>query len=522
MLNTDIIRQYFPFLQDKVRINACNLSKQRIVVDNTASTQLSLPVLKSMVNAVFNYANIHRGEYDASQQTSYEFERAYNIAANFVNAKSWREIIFGRNTTEMINLVMRTIQDDIRDGDNIVVTRLEHNSNYVPWYGLQQLLKRRTSPVNIDIRVVNFEKETGELYMSELESLVDDRTKLVAATGGSNFMGVKPDIKRIGEIAHLSGYRHPGGQSGSYFLIDGAQLVPATPVDVQEIGCDFLAWSFHKMGIPLGVGGLYTRSEIIETLPPFLYGGDMIEEVAEGDVTFKERPWRYTAGTPNILGTIATGYGISFLINLGLENLFLEDKVNEKERIELVGRRIETELLMNTPRGYFEANDTISEEHLIDWERYLSEHPEAESVLKDQSIRLSRVRKIVNCAMRNIQIHEEELTQHAIDGLSKIPNVNVYGIKNAKKRVGLVAFNIEGRGPEEVALSLDRYNVEVRSGTHCACLAHRYIGIMGSVRMSVYVYNTLEEVDYAVWAVEQVARSAVKVVREEKPVKIEL
>ncbi|UCE38803.1 MAG: aminotransferase class V-fold PLP-dependent enzyme [Thermoplasmata archaeon] len=518
MLDSKVIRQLFPFLQESIDIKACcPNNNKRIVVDNTASTQLPLPLLHNVINSVFSYANIHRGEYSASLHTSYEFERAYNIAANLINARSWREIIFGRNTTEMINLVMRALQDDFRDGDNIVVTRLEHNSNYVPWYGLQQGLAKRQHPINIDIRVVNFERESAELDMKELESKVDDRTKMVAATGGSNFMGVRPDIKRIGEIAHESGYQQPGGEMGSFFLVDGAQLVPANPVDVQEIRCDFLAWSFHKMAIPLGVGGLFTKSEIIETLPPFLYGGDMIEEVAEGDVTFKERPWRYTAGTPNILGTIATGCGICFLVNLGLGNLFLEDKVAEEEKIELTGRKIETEILLNTPRGDFEIDYKVPEEYIKEWGQYLERHPEVESELKDRKMRLIKVREVVNTAMTNIKLHEEELTQRAIDGLSKIPNVSIYGPKDAKKRVGLVAFNIEGLEPDAVALKLDKYGVEVRSGTHCACLAHRHIGIEGSVRMSFYVYNTLEEVDEVVRAVSEVSKSAVKISMVSKP-----
>ncbi len=517
MLNTEVIRHHFPFLQENVEIKACCPNdNKRIVVDNTASTQLPLPLLHNVINSVFTYANIHRGEYSASLHTSYEFERAYNIAANLVNARSWREIIFGRNTTEMINLVMRALQDDFRDGDNIVVTRLEHNSNYVPWYGLQQGLMKRQHPVKIHIRVVNFEEETAELDMKELESKVDGRTKLVAVTGGSNFMGVRPAIKRIGEIAHESGYEQPIGMIGSFFLVDGAQLVPANPVDVQKIGCDFLAWSFHKMAIPLGVGGLYAKAEIIETLPPFLYGGDMIEEVAEGDVTYKERPWRYTAGTPNILGTIASGCGICFLINLGLGNLFVEGRATEDEKIELTGRRIETEILLNTPRGDFGIDYKVPKEHYSEWERYLKRHPEVESTLRDREARLKKVREVVNTAMTNIRLHEEELTQRAIDGLLKIPNVSIYGPKDARNRVGLVAFNINGMEFSEAAKELDKHGVEVRSGTHCACLAHRHVGIEGSVRMSFYIYNTLEEVDEVVRAVSEVSKSIPKIFLESK------
>jgi cysteine desulfurase/selenocysteine lyase len=511
MLNTQVIRQYFPFLRDSIAIHAENPDGMRLAVDNTASTQLSLPVLESLVTSLFKYANVHRGEYNASMKTSWDFERAYNIAANLVNADSWREIILGRNTTEMINLVMRMIQDDVYDGDNIVVTRLEHNSNYVPWYGLQQFLLKRRHPINLEVRVVNFEPETGELYMHEIETTVDERTKLVAVSGGSNFMGVRPNIKKIGEIAHASNYSQPDGSSGSYFLVDGAQLVPCTPVDVKDIDCDFLAWSFHKMAIPLGVGGLYSRASIMETMPPFLYGGDMIEEVAEGDVNYKERPWKYTAGTPNILGTIATGYGITFLMNLGLGNLFLEEGLSKEEKMEFIGRNIEVELLMNTPRGDMEAAYKVPARYDSQWNEYLSRHPEVEMALKDPEMRLDAVRKIVRAAMINIRMHEEELTQHAINGLLMIPGVSVYGPFDSEKRVGLVAFNIEDLKPDIVATKLDHYGVEVRSGTHCACLAHRHIGIEGSVRMSFYVYNTLEEVENAVQAVSQVAKSGIKV-----------
>lgn len=505
MLDSEIVRQYFPFLQDRADIRLSNLKNNRISLDNAASAQLPLPTLVHLIKAVTTYANVHRGDYSTSHHTSKEFERAYNITANLVNAQSWREIILGRNTTEMINLVMRSVLEEIRDGDNIVVTRLEHNSNYVTWYGLQQILAKRKYARDIDIRIVNFNRETGELNSSEFESLVDDGTKLVAATGASNFMGTKPDIRRIGEIAHGSGYQQPGGKTGSYYLVDGAQLVPSNPVDVQAIGCDFLAWSFHKMAIPLGVGGLYTRSEIIESFPPFLYGGDMIEEVAEGDVTFKERPWRYTAGTPNILGTIATGYGLTFLINLGLGNLFLEEMFGKEERKELIGRNIETAMLMNTQRGDFEFGYDVPEQYNSEWEWYLERHPDVEMLMKDNDMRLKKTRALVNSAMGNIQAHEEGLTKHAIDSLSRIPNVSIYGTKDAKRRVGLVSFNINGKDPVETARGLDRYGIEVRSGTHCACLAHRYLNIMGSVRMSFYVYNTLDEVNHIVKAINQMS-----------------
>jgi selenocysteine lyase/cysteine desulfurase len=245
-------------------------------------------------------------------------------------------------------------------------------------------------------------------------------------------------------------------------------------------------------------------------MPPFLYGGDMIEEVAEGDVKYKERPWFYTAGTPNILGTIASGKGICFLIALGLGTLYLDEKVCEEDKIKCVGRMILCEELLNTPRGDIEIDYKVPEELASFWEDYLSNHPNVEVILKDQNKRIAAVRSVVNTAMGNIKQHEEELVQCALDGLTKIPNVSVYGPMKATNRVGLVAFNIDGMESNEVAKNLDGYGVEVRSGTHCACLAHRYIGIEGSVRMSFYVYNDLQDVDRAVLAVGKVAQSKVK------------
>ena len=498
MLKTEVIRKFFPFLAEGVGINILNPRKEgRIFTDNTASTQPSLPALEKFISSTLNYANIHRGEYDASQQTTEEFERTYNICANLVNAESWRDIILGRNTSEMINLVMRVaVQEQIRNGDNIVVTRLEHNSNYVPWYGLQKMLSARKKPTKVEIRVVDFNKKTGEIDMRSLESCIDDKTKIVSVTGASNFIGVRPDIKKIGEIAHSTKYIHPSGTKGAYFLVDGAQLVPGTHVDVRDIDCDFLAWSFHKMTLPFGVGGLYAKGAVMETLPPFLYGGDMISKVAEGDVKYKKRPWKYTTGTPNILGTIATGHGITFLMNLALGNI-------KEESGDLDAKIIETELLMNASRGDFSVPFKLDRKSSAIWSRYSAKNPKRLSYLKNPGEMLEGANKTVRTAMNNIREHEESLTQQAIDSLHKIPGVSIYGPMDAEKRAGLVAFNVDGMVPAEVAKQLSMRGVEVRNGTHCACMAHRHVGIMGSVRMSFYVYNNMEDIDRAVHAVKE-------------------
>ena len=476
----------------------------RHFMDSTASTHLPLPVLERIAQSLFSYANVHRGEYDASMATTEEFERSYNIAANLVNARSWREIIFGRNATDMINLVRRGMERQVRSGDNIVVTALEHNSNYVPWVELKATLADFGREV--DIRIVPFDLKTGELNMSELKHLVDKRTKLVAVTGASNFMGVKPDVATIGEIAHASGYVQPDGFQGSYLLVDGAQLVPGSPVDVQNLDCDFLAWSFHKMALPLGVGGLWARKEAIQHFDPYISGGDMILDVTPDAIEFQDLPWKYTAGTPNILGVIGTGFGIEFLISMALGNL------SEHDEIERTGKRIETEILLNTPRGDFEYSlYNVEERHPAEVElfgRYVERHHDVMATLQNPQKRLEKTKHVVRTAMEKIQYHEQELTQRAIDGLVTIPGITLYGPTDATQRTGLIAFNLAGIEPMALAFALNREGVEVRNGVHCASLAHHYLGIRetGSVRMSVYVPTTQDEVTAAVDAVTRIQK----------------
>lgn len=514
MLDTDALRQHFSYLRGTLELRVAreggpqggkekNLQpRPRLFVDNTASSQVPTEVIEQVAAALLDYANVHRCEYDASQVTTERFEAVYNTAANLVNARSWREIILGRNATEMLNLVMRVLEYEFRNGDNIVLTMLEHNSNYVPWYSLQKNLEKVGKVV--EIRLVPFDKKTGVLEGGRggLESAIDARTKVVSITGASNFMGVKPDLKAVAALAHASTYAQPYGREGSYFVVDGAQLVPGSPVDVQASDVDFLAWSFHKMLIPLGVGGLYARQEIMEQAEPFLYGGDMIEEVKPGQVKYKPLPWKYTAGTPNILGTIAAGAGMSFLINAGLGNF----SADGKKEADFVGKQIETEVLMHTPRGDFEGKYAVPDQYHGLFRTYLAEHPDRAVALRDPAQRLQRTQRAVHTAMAAVQEHEQELTQYAIDGLSRIPGVEVYGPLDAQKRTGLIAFNIEGIHPQAVAFQLNQRGVEVRNGNHCASLAHYALDIEGTVRMSFYVYNTRDEVDAAVKAVAEIAQ----------------
>src|SRR5512136_2539330 len=425
-LETNNLRRLFvPYSPCTNIVTANPRQRKRVIVDNTASTQMLLPPLERMVETLAGYANVHRGQYTASLQSSVDFERAYNSAANLINAESWRDIIFGRNATEMINLVMRCLQEEFRDGDNIVLSRLEHNSNYVPWYGVQQILLQRSPSRRIQIRVVDFDLESGELDMEQLARYVDSRTKLVALTGASNFLGVRPDIKAVGGIARQSLYEQPNGMRGSYFLVDAAQLIPSVAVDVQDIGCHFFAWSFHKICLPFGVGALYARRDLMEQFPPFLYGGDMIADVSEGRVIYNAVPWKYTAGTPNIIGVIATGFGIPDFINLGLNSLVPPSNAPKEELDYLLAQKTIVEDLMNTARGDTGVKYQAPQGNPWINRDYLLRFPELTLDLESQSGRTKTIKAIVCMAMNNIREHEERLTQFALDQIVRIPVVTV-------------------------------------------------------------------------------------------------
>jgi cysteine desulfurase/selenocysteine lyase len=333
---------------------------------------------------------------------------------------------------------------------------MEHNSNYVPWYGLCKEILPKFG-INVECRLAKFNKETGELDLAHLKSLVDERTKLVCCTGASNFLGTKTPIKKIREIAYSSGYIQPNGEKKSYLLVDGAQMVPNKFTDVKELDIDFLVWSFHKMLAPFGVGALYAREELLEKMRPFLYGGDMIAEgkVSPQKVEYNVLPWKFTAGTPNILGTIMSSEGLRLLLDFALG------------------------YPLNFGRyKYFMTGEKLE-------------------------------RSDVELAMKNIEDHETTLIAEALKILGEIPSINVYGPKNPKNRTSLVAFTCTHKGPFEIAEGLKKLGVESRAGCHCATLAHYYYELNppASCRLSFYIYNNLEDVKKACMGVKKVCSS---------------
>jgi cysteine desulfurase/selenocysteine lyase len=438
-LNVEAIRKRFAFPQ-----------RGRVPTNNAASTQPPRELVALLGELIPEYENVHRGQSRASRTTTARFEAAYDTIAAFIHAPSRRSIVACRNTTEANNLVMHMLMTELRDGDNVVTTLLEHNSNYVPWHGLCREILPRFG-VRVECRLARFDPETGELDLDHLATLVDARTKLVCCTGASNFLGTRPPLHAIRELTRQSGYPQPDGSRGSLLLVDGAQLVPSSHVDVQALELDFLSFSFHKLLAPFGVGVLYGREQLLERARPFLYGGDMIAEgkVTPESVDYNVLPWKFAAGTPNVLGTILSAQAIRSLVDLALN----------PDRHRYFGR--EAPLLQADVRE----------------------------------------------AMARIGAHGRRLTRRALDALEGLDGLRVYGPTDERRRTALVAFNVEGRDPMELAEGLDALGIEARAGCHCATLAHHALGLRppASCRLSFYLYNTEEDVDRATAAVAAIA-----------------
>src|ERR1700749_4757927 len=293
--------------------------RARVALNNAASTQPPRALLALYASLGPDYENVHRGQSSASAAMTERFEESYDTIARFIGAPGPRCIALYRNTTEAINAVMYALLTEFRDGDNVVTTLMEHNSNYVPWYGLCREILPRLGR-RVECRLARFDPVTGELDLAHLASLIDSPTQLVCVTGASNFLGTRPPLAVVRALAGASGYAQPNGERRSYLLVDGAQLVPGSFTDVRALEVDFLAFSFHKLLAPFGVGVLYAKEHLLEGMLPFLYGGDMIAEgrVFPWQVDYNALPWKYAAGTPNILGAIVSAQAVRILVDLAL------------------------------------------------------------------------------------------------------------------------------------------------------------------------------------------------------------
>ncbi|MGA2626595.1 MAG: cysteine desulfurase [Candidatus Bathyarchaeia archaeon] len=400
-MNVARIRDDFPILKRQVN------DKPLVYFDNAATSQKPKVVIDAIDRYYREYnANIHRGIHKLAEEATLAYEEAREKVAKFVNAKRTEEIIFTRNATEAINLVAYSWgRANIRKGDKIVLTIMEHHSNIVPWQVLAEEKGAKVEFVKIN--------ERGELRQDEVHELIDEKTKIVCVTHASNVLGTINPVKEIGRVAHLY---------GAMFLIDAAQSVPHMTVDVNEIDCDFAAFSGHKMLGPTGIGVLYGKSEQLQNMPPFLGGGEMIREVHTTGASWKDLPYKFEAGTPDISGAIGLGAAVDYLSGIG---------------------------------------------------------------------------------MRNVHDYEKEITSYALERMKQVDGVVIYGPMDVTHRVGVVSFNLGDIHPHDLASILDEEGIAIRSGHHCAQPLMEFLGLPATSRASFYIYNTKEEVDVFVNALEK-------------------
>jgi cysteine desulfurase/selenocysteine lyase len=400
LLDVTAIRRDFPILARRVH------DKPLVYLDNAATSQKPRQVIQALVDYYEQTnANIHRGLHTLAEEATEAYEAARAKAARFIGAAGPDEILFTRNTTESLNLMAYTwAAENIGQGDEIVITTMEHHSNIVPW----QWAVQRQGAV---LKYVEFGPD-GTIDLADVERLVTPRTKLVSMTHMSNVFGTINPVREVAKIAH---------DRGAVMMVDGAQSVPHMPVDVKALDCDFLAFSSHKMLGPTGVGVLWGRRKLLEDMRPFLGGGEMIEIVGRHETSFNVLPWKYEAGTPNIADVIAFGAAIDYLSALGMER---------------------------------------------------------------------------------VRAHEIELTTYALDRIGSIPGVTIYGPKDATRRGGVVAFTVDEVHPHDLGQIVDYDGVAIRAGQHCCQVLSESLGVPATARASFYVYNTPEEVDTLVAAVE--------------------
>lgn len=378
-------------------------------LDNAATTQHPRQVIEAIADAYEHYyANVHRGIHWLADRTTELYEAARDKVRQFLRAAQREEIVFTSGATAAINLVARSWGDaNLRPGDGILVSEMEHHSNLVPWYQLAQ----RTGAVVRHLRLL----DDGRLDLGQLDTLLQQRTRLVAITAVSNVLGTINPVEEIIRRAHAA---------GAVVLIDGAQSVPHLPTDVVAMDVDFLAFSGHKVLGPSGVGVLYGKRELLEAMPPFLGGGSMIREVTLEGFEPADVPARFEAGTPPIVPAIGLGAALDYLAAI--------------------------------PR-------------------------------------------------QAIARHERLLTQKAHELLGAIPGVRVVG-PGVEHKAGIVSFVLDRVHAHDVAQILDRHNVAVRAGHHCAMPLHRRYGLVATTRASFYFYNTLAEVEALAEAVQHACR----------------
>ena len=396
------IREDFPILGREV------YKHPLVYLDNAATTQKPRVVVDSIVKEYYSVnANVHRGVHYLSQLATELHETSREIVRKFLNAHSTSEIIFTRGTTESMNLLAYSFGEAfLKDGDEVIISVMEHHSNIVPWQILQQRKK-------IVLKIIPM-NDKGELLLEEYKKLFSERTKLVSVTHVSNVLGTINPIKELIRIAH---------EYGIPVAVDAAQSVPHIPVDVQDLDCDFLAFSGHKIYGPTGVGVLYGKEVLLEQMPPYQGGGEMIQSVSFEHTTYNTLPFKFEAGTPDYVATTGLAKALDYCTTLGMEN---------------------------------------------------------------------------------IALHEQELTRYAMDKLNQLGDIRIFG--EATEKDAVISFQVGNIHHLDLGTLLDRLGIAIRTGHHCAEPLMRFLGIEGTARVSLALYNTKNEIDTLIAGIERVRK----------------
>ena len=399
--NVALIREDFPILKQTVN------GKPLVYLDNAATSQKPQSVIDALVSYyTTENSNVHRGVHTLSQLATDDYEGARSKIRQFINASDDREIIFVRGSTEGINLVAHSFgRQHIHEGDEIVISTMEHHSNIVPWQILceERGARLRVVPIN----------DAGELLLDEYERLLGPRTKLVSISHVSNALGTVNPAKQIVDIAHSRGIP---------VLLDGAQAVPHSSVDVRDLDCDFYVFSGHKVCGPTGIGVLYGKADLLEAMPPYQGGGEMIKSVTFEKTLYNTLPHKFEAGTPNIAGSIGLGAAIDYVSALGMDR---------------------------------------------------------------------------------ISAYEHQLLEYGTECLEGLSNVRLIG--TAREKSAILSFVMEGVHPHDIGTILDSEGVAVRTGHHCAQPVMDRFGIPATTRASLAFYNTKEDIDALVKAIDRVS-----------------
>ena len=399
-LNVARIRQDFPILHQEIN------GKPLVYLDNAATTQKPQAVIDAICDYyVRNNANVHRGVHTLSQRATDDFEAARESVRRFINAPSADEVIYVRGTTEALNLVAGSYgRKFFQAGDEVIVTEMEHHSNIVPWQILRQ-------EMGITLRVIPF-NDDGELLLDQFEGMLNDRTRLVSVVHQSNALGTLNPVQAMAELAHARGVP---------VMIDAAQSVAHTPIDVQDLGIDFMAFSGHKLYGPTGIGVLWGRADLLNAMPPYQSGGEMIRSVTFEETLYNVLPHKFEAGTPDIAGVIGLGAAIEYLESIGMERI-------------------------------------IS--------------------------------------------YEQALLRYGAERLGGIEGVRLIG--TAANKGGVLSFVMDAAHAHDIGTILDAEGIAVRTGHHCAQPVMARYDIAATARASLAFYNTTDEIDALVKAIDRV------------------